>query len=63
MSYTRTASLRRNRDDECGKGHAIPILELRNITADEFERWMRIDSRAHDNCFNHCPETLRPHFV
>ena len=38
------------------------MLELRNITTDEFERWMRTESRAHGNRFNHDPEALRPHF-
>ena len=38
------------------------MLELRNITPDEFERWMRTESRAHGNRFNHDPEELRPHF-
>ncbi len=36
--------------------------ELRSITPDEFERWMRVESRAHGNRFNHDPEELRPHF-
>ena len=38
------------------------MLELRNVTPDEFERWMRTESRAHGNRFNHDPEELRPHF-
>lgn len=38
------------------------MIELRNITADEFVRWMRTESRAHGNRFNHDPEELRPHF-
>ena len=38
------------------------MLELRNVTPDEFERWMRTESRAHGNRFNHDPEALRPHF-
>ena len=38
------------------------MLELRNITPDEFERWMRTESRAHGNRFNHDPEALRAHF-
>ena len=38
------------------------MLELRTITPDEFERWMRTESRAHGNRFNHDPEELRPHF-
>lgn len=36
--------------------------ELRPITSDEFERWMRVESRAHGNRFNHDPDELRPHF-
>ena len=36
--------------------------ELRNITPDEFEPWMRTESRAHGNRLNHNPEELRPHF-
>ena len=38
------------------------MLDLRPITPDEFERWMRTESRAHGNRFNHDPEELRPHF-
>ena len=38
------------------------MLELRNITPDEFEPWMRTESRAHGNRLNHDPEELRPHF-
>ena len=33
------------------------MLELRNITSDEFERWMRTESWAHGNRFNYGPET------
>ena len=29
------------------------MLELRNITPDEFERWMSTESRAHGNRLNH----------
>ena len=36
--------------------------ELRNITPDEFERWMSTESRAHGNRLNHDPERLRPRF-
>ena len=39
-------------------GNATPMLELRNITPDEFERWMSTESRAHGNRFNHDPEAL-----
>ena len=38
------------------------MLELRNINPDEFERWMRTESRARGNRLNHDPEELRPHF-
>ena len=38
------------------------MLELRNITPDEFERWMSTESRAHGNRLNHDPEHLRPRF-
>ena len=38
------------------------MQELRAITPDEFERWMRVESRAHGNRFNHDPEELRLHF-
>ena len=36
--------------------------ELRNITPDEFERWMATESRAHGNRLAHDPERLRPRF-
>ena len=38
------------------------MLELRNITPDEFERWMSTESRAHGNRLAHDPERLRPRF-
>ena len=38
------------------------MLELRNITLDEFERWPWTESRAHGNCYNHDPEAMRPYF-
>ena len=38
------------------------MIELRNITPDEFERWMSTESRAHGNRLNHDPEHLRPRF-
>ena len=38
------------------------MLELRNITSDEFERWMSTESRAHGNRPVHDPERLRPRF-
>ena len=38
------------------------MLELRNITPDEFERWMATESRAHGNRLAHDPERLRPRF-
>ena len=38
------------------------MLELRNISPDEFERWMSTESRAHGNRLAHDPEQLRPRF-
>ncbi len=38
------------------------MLELTNITPDEFERWMRTQPRVHVARFNHDPEALRSHF-
>ena len=38
------------------------MLQLRNITPAEFERWMSTESRAHGNRLNHDPEHLRPRF-
>ena len=38
------------------------MLELRNITSDEFERWMRTESRERANRLAHDPEHLRPRF-
>ena len=38
------------------------MLELRNITPDEFERWLSVESRAHGNRLAHDPERLRPRF-
>ncbi len=38
------------------------MQELRPINPDEFVRWMRTESRAHGNRFNHDPDELRPHF-
>ena len=38
------------------------MFELRNITPDEFERWMATESRAHGNRLAHDPERLRPRF-
>ena len=38
------------------------MLEMRNVTADEFARWLRAESRAHGNRLAHDPEELRPHF-
>ena len=31
------------------------MLELKNISPDEFERWMRTESRPHGSRFNHDP--------
>ena len=38
------------------------MQELRPVTPDEFERWLRAESRAHSNRLDHDPEELRPHF-
>ena len=38
------------------------MLELRNVTDNEFEAWMRAESRAHGNRLAHDPEQLRPTF-
>lgn len=38
------------------------MLEMRNITADEFLQWLSAEARAHGNRLNHDPEELRPHF-
>lgn len=38
------------------------MLEMRNVTPDEFVPWLRAESRAHGNRFDHDPEELRPHF-
>lgn len=38
------------------------MLELKNITPEEFERWMSTESRAHGNRLAHDPERLRPRF-
>ena len=38
------------------------MLELRAITADEFESWARAESRAHSNRLADDPDELRPHF-
>lgn len=38
------------------------MLEMRNVNPDEFVRWMRAESRAHGNRFDHDPDELRPHF-
>ena len=38
------------------------MLELRPITADEFESWARAESRAHSNRLADDPDELRPHF-
>ena len=38
------------------------MQELRAVTPDEFESWLRAESRAHSNRLDHEPEELRPHF-
>lgn len=38
------------------------MLEMRNVNPDEFVPWMRVESRAHGNRFDHDPDELRPHF-
>ena len=38
------------------------MLEMRTVTPDEFEQWVRVESRAYGNRLNADPETLRPHF-
>ena len=38
------------------------MLELRQITAAEFEEWVRVEARAYGNRLNVDPEVLRPNF-
>ena len=38
------------------------MQELRPVTDDEFESWLRAESRSHSNRLDHEPEDLRPHF-
>jgi predicted acetyltransferase len=38
------------------------MLELRNLTPDEFVHWLRAESRAHGNRLDHDPEEFRPNF-
>ena len=38
------------------------MQELRPVTDDEFEWWLRAESRAHSTRLDHEPEELRPHF-
>lgn len=38
------------------------MQELRPVTPDEFESWLRAESLAHSNRLDHEPEELRPHF-
>ena len=38
------------------------MQELRPVTPDEFESWLRAESRAHSNRLDHEPEELSPHF-
>ena len=38
------------------------MLDMRPVTADEFETWLSAESRAHGNRLADDPEELRPHF-
>ena len=38
------------------------MLELRQVTAAEFEEWVRVEARAYGNRLNADPEFLRPNF-
>ena len=38
------------------------MLELRQITAEEFVEWVRVEARAYGNRLNADPEVLRPNF-
>ena len=38
------------------------MQELRPVTSDEFESWLRAESRAHSNRLDHEPDELRHHF-
>ena len=38
------------------------MLEMRNITSEEFIEWVRVEARAYGNRLDHDPELLRPHF-
>lgn len=38
------------------------MLELRQVTAAEFEEWVRVEARAYGNRLNADPEMLRPNF-
>ena len=38
------------------------MLELRNVTPDEFVAWCRAEARAYGNRLQGDPEVLRPHF-
>ena len=38
------------------------MLEMRNITPDEFVEWVRVEARAYGNRLNIDPEYLRPNF-
>ena len=40
----------------------IPMQEMRTVTPQEFEAWLRAESRAHGNRLAHDPEQLRPRF-
>ena len=38
------------------------MLEIRNVSSDEFVQWVHAEARAHGNRLNDDPEVLRPHF-
>ena len=38
------------------------MQELRPVNSEEFESWLRAESRAHSNRLDHEPDELRPHF-
>ena len=38
------------------------MLEMRNVSSDEFVQWVHAEARAHGNRLNDDPEILRPHF-
>lgn len=38
------------------------MLEMRNVTPDEFDQWVRVEARAYGNRLDADPDALRPHF-